>query len=260
MFLRTLSGRFLGLTIVFVLIAEVLIFVPSVARFRFDYLQNRLDQAQLAALAALATPEGLPQEVQAELLATADVLIVVLQREGVRELALVTEMPPEQQAKYDLREVGPLTMIRDAIGVFLTGHDRIIRVIGNTRQGSEGVVDVMLEEAPLRSEMVEYGRRILLISLAISAATAALLFLLVQHLIVRPIMRLIDHMTAYRDDPEDATLIIAPTNETREIHQAESALQDLEVRLTAALRQKERLAALGRAVASSLRFKILHSF
>jgi signal transduction histidine kinase len=249
MFLRTLSGRFLGLTIVFVLIAEVLIFVPSVARFRFDYLQNRLDQAQLAALAALATPEGLPQEVQAELLATADVLIVVLQREGVRELALVTEMPPEQQAKYDLREVGPLTMIRDAIGVFLTGPDRIIRVIGNTRQGSEGVVDVMLEEAPLRSEMVEYGRRILLISLAISAATAALLFLLVQHLIVRPIMRLIDHMTAYRDDPEDATRIIAPTNETREIHQAESALQDLEVRLTAALRQKERLAALGRAVA-----------
>ena len=34
MVFNTLSGRFLGLTIVFVVIAEVLIFVPSMARFR----------------------------------------------------------------------------------------------------------------------------------------------------------------------------------------------------------------------------------
>ena len=50
MVFNTLSGRFLGLMVVFVLIAEVLIFVPSVARFRADYLQNRLEMAQLAAL------------------------------------------------------------------------------------------------------------------------------------------------------------------------------------------------------------------
>ena len=34
MFLNSLSGRFLVLTTVFVMLAEVLIFVPSVARFR----------------------------------------------------------------------------------------------------------------------------------------------------------------------------------------------------------------------------------
>ena len=38
MFLNTLSGRFLILTVVFVMIAEVLIFVPSIARFRADYM------------------------------------------------------------------------------------------------------------------------------------------------------------------------------------------------------------------------------
>ena len=40
---NSLSGRFLLLTIIFVMIAEVLIFVPSVARFREDYLLQRLE-------------------------------------------------------------------------------------------------------------------------------------------------------------------------------------------------------------------------
>ena len=75
MFFNTLSGRFSGLTILFVMIAEVLIFVPSVANFRRDYLQNRLELSQLAALALLATPEeAVPEDLESELLATADVL------------------------------------------------------------------------------------------------------------------------------------------------------------------------------------------
>ena len=53
--LNTLSGRFLILTTVFVMLAEVLIFVPSVARFREDYLLDRLERAQIASLALLAT-------------------------------------------------------------------------------------------------------------------------------------------------------------------------------------------------------------
>ena len=52
----TLSGRFLTLMAVFVVIAEALFFVPSMARFRSDYLQIRLDLGQMAALAMLATP------------------------------------------------------------------------------------------------------------------------------------------------------------------------------------------------------------
>ena len=54
-FLNTLSGRFLLLTVAFVMLAEVLIFVPSIARFREDYLLLRLEKAQIASLALLAT-------------------------------------------------------------------------------------------------------------------------------------------------------------------------------------------------------------
>ena len=51
--LNSLSGRFLILTTVFVMLAEVLIFVPSVARFREDFLLSRLERAQIASLALL---------------------------------------------------------------------------------------------------------------------------------------------------------------------------------------------------------------
>ena len=49
--MKTLSGRFLVLTIIFVMLAEIFIFVPSIARFREDYLLERLERAQLASLA-----------------------------------------------------------------------------------------------------------------------------------------------------------------------------------------------------------------
>ncbi len=56
LFLKSLSGRFLFLTIIFVMLAEVLIFVPSVARFRLNYLQERVELAQLASLSLIDSP------------------------------------------------------------------------------------------------------------------------------------------------------------------------------------------------------------
>jgi signal transduction histidine kinase len=250
MFFNTLSGRFLGLTILFVVIAEVLVFVPSMARFRVDYLQNRLELAQLAALALLATPdEMVAPDLERELLETADVLNVVLRREDIRELVLASPMPEPVAETFVLADADAATLMRDALRVFLVRGDRVIRVIGPTAEGGQGEVEITLHEWPLRNAMVAFGRRILYISLAISAATAALLFFAVQRFIVRPINRVIDNMTGYQDNPEDASRIIAPQGGARELAQAETALHDLQVRLTAALRQKERLAALGGAVA-----------
>ena len=250
MFFNTLSGRFLGLTILFVVIAEVLIFVPSMARFRVDYLQGRLELAQLAALARLTTPdEALAPAVQSELLETAGVLNIVLRRDDVRELMLESPAVPRIAESFYLDEADSWTLMRDAMRVLLVDRDRIIRVVGRTRQGAQSEIEITLHEWPMHEAMIAQGRRILYISLGISLATAALLFLAVQRLIVRPIGRVVAHMTAYRDDPEDASRIIAPVSSARELRQAETALRDLEVRLTAALRQKERLAGLGAAVA-----------
>ena len=122
-------------------------------------------------------------------------------------------------------------------------------MIGPTRQSAQREVEITLHEWPLHEAMIDQGLRILYTSLAISLAMAALLFVAVQRLIVRPMGRVVEHMTAFRDDPEDASRIIVPQRAARELRQAEAALQELEFRLTSALRQKERLAGLGAAVA-----------
>ncbi len=251
MFFNTLSGRYLALMIVFVIIAEVLIFVPSVARFRVDNLQNRLELAQLAALAQLATPpdDEVAPGLQRLLLDTADVFNVVLRREGVRELVLSSTMPMPPSATYQLQRAGDLQLMRDALMVYFTPAERVIRVIGRPNLGPASEVEITLTEGPLRAAMIAYGRRILYLSLAIILATAALLFLATRYYIVQPMRRVVDHMTAYRDAPEDASRIIAPESDLRELREAETALQDLQRRLTGALKQKDRLAALGGAVA-----------
>ena len=61
-----LSARLLLLTILFVMVAEVLIYVPSVANFRRNWLQDRLAAAQMAALVLAAAPAGtLPEDLEA---------------------------------------------------------------------------------------------------------------------------------------------------------------------------------------------------
>ena len=106
-FLNTLSGRFLILTVIFVMLAEILIFVPSIARYRADYMLTRLKQAQIAALTQLATEEMIMPELEAELLANAEVYNVVLRRDEVRQLVLSSPVPDEIYESFDLRMAGP---------------------------------------------------------------------------------------------------------------------------------------------------------
>ncbi|WP_341214225.1 HAMP domain-containing sensor histidine kinase [uncultured Limimaricola sp.] len=245
---NTLSGRFLALTTVFVMLAEVLIFVPSVARFRQDYLQLRLERAQIASLVLLAT-ETLDAELEAELLENAGVYNVVLRRDEVRQLALSSPLPEPIHATYDLRDVPALTLIRDALGTLLDTDERIIRVIGDPVQQGGLLIEVTMDEAPLRAEMLDYGLRILILSAVISVVTAALLFAAVQAFLVIPIKRVVAQIQSYADAPEDARRIISPRASLRELREAETALQAMETQLTSALRQKDRLAQLGGAVA-----------
>ncbi|ABV92083.1 integral membrane sensor signal transduction histidine kinase [Dinoroseobacter shibae DFL 12 = DSM 16493] len=248
--MNSLSGRFLVLTIIFVMLAEVLIFVPSVARFREDYLLDRLERAQIASLALLATPDDMvAPELEAELLANAEVFNVVLRRDEVRQLILSRPMPPEIYGTYDLRDPSAYELIRDALWNIVMTEDQVIRVIGNPVRGAGEVIEITMPTGPLRAALIDYGIRILILSAVISIFTAALLFLAVRRFLVKPMRRVVDHMTAYAEAPEDARRIIIPDAGVRELRDAEAALQSLQTQLTTALKQKDRLAQLGSAVA-----------
>jgi len=249
MFFRTLSGRFLILTVIFVMLAEVLIFVPSVARFRQDYILSRLERAQIAALSQIAADDMISPELERELLQNAEVFNVVLRRDEMRQLVLSSPIPAPIHATYDLRDPAPWGLIRDAMARLWDPDDRVIRVIGEPVLKAGLLIEITMETRPLRLAMLDYGFRILVLSAAISVVTAGLLFFAVQYLLVAPIRRVVDHMRSYAEAPEDARRIIAPRSGLVELREAEEALRLMQTQLTGSLRQKERLAQLGQAVA-----------
>ncbi|MEP5082178.1 MAG: HAMP domain-containing sensor histidine kinase [Tateyamaria sp.] len=245
--LNTLSGRFLILTTIFVMLAEIMIFVPSIARFREDYLQNRLERAQIASLALLAD-DMIDSDLEEELLENAGVFNVVLRRDEVRQLMLSTPMPLDIDATYDLRDGTAMVLIRDAMRRLREPENKVIRVIGAPVQEAGLLIEVTVETEPMRDAMLDYGVRILVLSAVISIFTAFLLFIAVRALIVIPIRRVVGHMQHYAASPEDARRIIAPSASVTELREAEEALRAMQTELIAALRQKDRLAQLGTAV------------
>jgi signal transduction histidine kinase len=246
--LNSLSGRFLILTTIFVMLAEILIFVPSVARFREDYLLSRLERAQIASLALLAD-EMIGMELEEELLRNAEVFNVVLRRDTARQLILSSPIPGPIDDSFDLRDPSALTLIGDALGRLLDTEDRVIRVIGDPVREAGLLIEVTMTTAPLRASMLDYGLRILILSTVISIFTAVLLFLAVRGFLVAPIKGVVHYMQTYAAAPEDARGIIKPKAGVTEIREAEEALLSLQNQLTSALRQRERLAQLGSAVA-----------
>ena len=246
--LNSLSGRFLILTTVFVMLAEVLIFVPSIARFREDYLRARLERAQIASLALLAD-DMLDTELEAELLRNAEVFNVVLRRDEMRQLMLSSPLLQPISATFDLRNATAITLISDALMRMITPQNQTIRVIGAPVREAGLLIEVAMETAPLRAAMIDYGLRILILSAVISIITALLLFAAVRRFLVRPIKGVVDYMQRYAAAPEDARGIITPSAGVTELREAEEALLKLQTELTHALKQKERLAQLGSAVA-----------
>lgn len=248
MFINTLSGRFLVLTILFVMLAEVFIFVPSIARFRQDYMLNHLERAQIASLALLAD-EMIELELEQELLTNAGVYNVVLRRDEIRQLALASSMPRPVSQTFDIRDPSAGTLIMDAIRRLANPEPEVIRVIGTPLRDAGLLIEVTMPTEPMRAAMLDYGLRVLILSAVISIFTATLLFFAVRYFLVKPISGVVSAMKTYAAAPEDARRIIVPKSSVRELAEAELALKSMQTDLTSVLRQSERLASLGSAVA-----------
>ena len=247
--LNSLSGRFALLTMLFVLLAEILILVPSLANYRLSILENRLERAQIASLALLTTDDSIAADLESELLENAGVYNVVLRRDDLRQLVLSSPLPGPVAATHDLRDAHFWVAARDAIAQLLDPEDRVIRIIGQPVKQAGQLIEITLSTTPLREAMIEFGLQLLLVSAAFSVLTALLLNLAAQRLIVRPMRKVIRSMADYAADPQDARMIIAPGARMSELREAEDALAQMQTRLTSALKQRERLANLGEAVA-----------
>lgn len=246
----SLPAKLLFLTIAFVMLAEVLIFVPSVANFRRNWLMERVMAAKIASLALEASGGAeVPERLRQELLRTAGVHAVSVKRPELRRLVL--GMPDEAEIAdvYDLRTETFLQLIPDALQALAAPPGRLIRVIAtpDAKAPSEEF-DVAIDETPLRAAMWRYARNIFWLSIIISIITAALVYLALTGLLVRPMMRITRNIVAYRENPEDTSRIITPSGRHDEVGVAEKELATLQMQLSGLLREKARLANVGLAV------------
>ena len=244
-----LSGKLLLLTVLFVMLAEVLTFVPSVSNFRRNWLQERLAAAQIAALSAEAAPNRqIPVMLRDELLRTARVHAVAVKRNQTRFLVLEAEMPERIHDHYDLRNMHWSKLILDALKVFVADDDRIIRVVGSLNLKQNDFIEIVIDEKPLKEAMIQFAWNIALLSLLISGFTAALVYFALRALLVQPMQKLTNNMVSFSRNPEDPRRIIRPSDRLDEIGVAERELADMQEQLSGTLRQKNHLAALGLAV------------
>ncbi len=246
---KSLSAKLLLLTIFFVMLAEVLIFAPSVGRFRLSYLQDRLGDAHLAILALEATPDNMiSAELERELLSHVGASMVALTKPDAGKLILMTAKPERLDASFDLREMNFFALIGSAARTMLGDGTRILRVVGPSPSDPDILVEIVLGETELRALLIGYGNRILALSFGISLFTAALVFLSLHLLMVRPMRRLTENMARFRENPEDGSRIAQPTARQDEIGIARRELASMQQGLRDALQQRAHLAALGTAV------------
>jgi signal transduction histidine kinase len=249
MFIRSLSARLLVLTIFFVMLGEVLIFVPSVARYRMTYFDNHIAAAHVATLALIASPNGkLDQALTDELLAEVGAHAITLRRPGGMVQMLDSPSQPQVDVTFALGGGNVPIWIERSFETLFSHGNRVMKVIGTSPFEPDTKVEIVLDEAPLRAEMWQFGGRIFQLSIMISLIAAVLVYLSLQWLLVRPMRRIIASMTSFGQDPEDASRVIVPRGGKDEIGQAESGLAAMQETVRQALGQRARLAALGTAV------------
>ena len=244
-----LSGKLLLLTVLFVMVAEILIYVPSVANFRLNWLSDRLAAAHTAALVLDAAPSGMvPESLAKQILNSIGARAVAMKMGNQRRLLAAADMPSEIAQDIDMRERSWFRSIMDAFETLLTCKPGdVMRVVGPAPMGGD-FLEIILNEGPLCKAMWTFSINILMLSLAISCITAMLLFFALHYLLVRPMWRITENMIAFRADPENPSRIIAETGRQDEIGTAEEELASMQRELASMLHQQSRLAALGLAV------------
>jgi signal transduction histidine kinase len=243
-----LSGKLLVLTILFVMIAEVLIYVPLVANFRVHWLRDHLAGAYTAALVLEAAPSGMvPESLAKQILDSIGARAVAMKMGTSRRLLAIGDAPPPVTHDFDMREVYTFDSIVDAFMTMLDTKNDVMRVVGPAPMGGD-FIELVMDEPPLRKAMLRYSVNLLLLSLLVIGIAAAFVYLVLHYLFVRPMRRITGNMVAFRADPENADRIIVPSGRADEIGTAEQELATMQAELASMLQQKNRLAALGLAV------------
>ena len=249
---RSLSTKLFILTVIFILLAEIVVMIPSVAKQRMDWLGARLEAAYLVSLALEGPREKMIDETVArQLFSTANIRGVTINRDNMRMLVLAPEIDPHGPSRMkfvDLNNRRPMTMIANAWATVFSSGDQLIQVTGEPHYAMELEVDIIVSQRALREDLLVYARNILALSLIISSLTGTLVYWALTFLIVRPVSRLTENILDFQSDPDHPGRIMTPSGRQDEIGAAEKSLAAMERSIHELLNERRRLAALGAGI------------
>ena len=242
-----LSWKLLMLTVLFVMVSEVLIYVPSIANFRINWLLDRMTMADAAAsvLAEFGRLD-VPRDIQDDLLTAVGAIAIAIRTGAVSRLIATVDMPPEVDRTVDLRVMEPVADIVDAFDTLFAEKARTLRVDRQFTLRRHARTGHQRPAAARRD--ARYSVNIVWLAALISIITAGLLYFTINRLLVRPMRRLTENMVSFSEAPEDATRVIVPSGRRDEVGVAEEHLAAMQRDLQGTLREQRHLADLGLAV------------
>ncbi|HEY4191751.1 MAG TPA: sensor histidine kinase, partial [Mesorhizobium sp.] len=169
---RGLSVKLLLFTIAFGLLAEILIFLPSIANYRVTWLKERLGTAAaVSVLLVQGDPQSLSQAAQNDVLMAIGAKAIAVRDGGVSRLLAIAEMPPQVDEHIDLAHIGMIDEITGALDTLASGGNRMLRVFGPVDDNPKEF-ELIMPDYRLRAAMLAYSRTVAFVSLLISLFTA----------------------------------------------------------------------------------------
>lgn len=256
---RSMPGPFSGLsvkiiaTIVVVILAvEIVVYLPSAANFRQSWLDDRLRVGTVAARVLDAVPDAmnLPRTLTDRLLTSAGAYAIAYRREAQSQLIERDGFEiPAELATVDMRQRDPASLMLGTLDTLLAPASRTLRIVGEEEGRPDGIIEVLMPEAPLRNALWVYSRNLFILSMILAIITSAVLYVLVSRILIVPIRRLTANMVGFSEAPENPALIVTPSDRADELGIMERGLAEMETDIYSMLRQRRHLADLGLAVA-----------
>ena len=250
---HSLSTRLFRLTVVIVLAVEVLVFVPELAHERVEWLNERLDDARIAILAAgTRSDQPFAPATTAELLRLSGTDSIRREQPGYPPVTLTAPdaILPAQTIQLTHEDWTVRTL--RAMRALVFDQNAGTRVTDNSGSPAGTRLTFVFRTHDETVALRRFARDFIWVSLAVACLTGALVYVAVGVLLVRPMRRIISSIAAFRAAPERSL----PMNPQRvsllandEMAVAALELAAMQEELRNALWRNARLAALGSAVA-----------
>jgi signal transduction histidine kinase len=255
---QSLTTRLLALAAGFVMLTEALVFLPTIAASRHDWLIERFDTGELAVLAARTpTADGVFRGDALELLKAADIVAVSVMSEDRRQVLFGTV---QSQTPYvvDLEHQTFGGSIFDVLDSLFGPPDRLLTIVSRPRTNAAVKLEVVVAEKFLRAALLREARGVFAYSLLLAIAIGMLIYAALADSFVRPMRRLTLAITRFRAAPEDGSRNLVLSGRNDEIGAAEVAFTEMQDTVRQSFLQRERLAQLGLSV-SKIAHDLRHS-